>query len=181
MKNVDHTVSQLNNNSRATKLNSMKHLLKSKSCYFIFLSWNDMDYLKAVMRLLFIFRMFSFFLGLFYNEVCSGPFYSLFCLRGLIPVSWFALSLWKCSARWGPVFLKTSFLIVTSHSKTEYIFLNIIAYFFHVFTWGHIKNVLDSFLIFSNTVNYVPYSIFIVFHPSLPSSMFNSAHVLAKF
>lgn len=140
-----------------------------KSCYFIFFFWSDTDCLNAVIRLLFIFRIFSFVLSLF----CNGPLWAL-----EIPL--FFLEAWfqyhalhsvplkiqcKVRSRFPAEFLPSW----SSHSKTAYIFLNIIAYFFHVFTWGHIKNVLDSFL-FSNTVNYIPDSIFIIFHPSLLST-----------
>ena len=80
------------------------------------------------------------------SEVYSGPFQS-FCFGGLILVSQFALTkaLQKFNEKLGPGFLKTFFHIVTLHSKTESIFLNIIAYFFHVFPWSHIKNVLFLF------------------------------------
>lgn len=101
--------------------------------------------------------------------VHSGPLKSLFFFwRPDSSIMLCIQCLWKYSARWGPGF--PQFLPSwSSHSKTACIFLNIIAYFFRVFTWGHIKNVLDSFL-FSNTVNYIPDSIFIIFHPSLLST-----------
>ena len=111
------------------------------------------------------------------SEVYSGPFQS-FCFGGLILVSQFALTkaLQKFNEKLGPGFLKTFFHIVTLHSKTESIFLNIIAYFFHVFPWSHIKNVLFLFSQMLFIRSHLPFVWF-----SIPPPHLHLAHVLGTW
>lgn len=59
--------------------------------YFLILKWHR--FLESSNGVPFwIFRIFLFFLSLFYNKFYYGPFDSLFCLRDLIPASHFAFS-----------------------------------------------------------------------------------------